>query len=473
MNQGFVANALWTAEDAAAATGGRLLGADSWIATGVSIDTRTLQPGDLFIALQAERDGHEFVADAFAKGAAAALVSEPNAGEGQGPRLIVDDTLEGLRGLARAARARSQAFCVAITGSVGKTSLKEALAAALAPSGETHHAVKSFNNHIGVPLTLARMPPHARFAVFEIGMNHRHEIAPLAALVRPHAAAITWIAPAHIENLGSLAAIADEKADIYSGLVEGGIAIVPADADHADRLIAAAQRHAGRVVLAGRKDGCDSRVVAASPGPDGSDVDLEIFRERITTHVAGPGPHVVHTALLALTATRLAGADLAAAAKALSAHGPVAGRGAAQTIQAPFGAFTLVDDAYNANPASIAAALAALSLRQPGAGGRRIAALGDMLELGDFERSYHAGLAEPIAAHGVDLAFCAGPRMRALWEALPQNKRGGYAEDADSLVPLLTQSLRAGDVVLVKGSNGSRMGRVVAALARLGAGGEG
>jgi UDP-N-acetylmuramoyl-tripeptide--D-alanyl-D-alanine ligase len=462
MLDGQIDKALWTAEDAAEAAGGRLLGADSWIATGVSIDTRTLEPGDLFVALKDQRDGHEFVRAAFEKGAAAALVSRLDAGEG--PRVLVGDVLEGLRGLARAARNRSRAIRVAVTGSVGKTSVKEALALCLGAGGATHAAAKSFNNHWGVPLTLSRMPPQSRYGVFEIGMNHKGEIAPLAALVRPHAAVITTIAPVHVEHLGSLQAIAEEKADIFTGLEEGGAALAPMDAPHADILVARAREAGARVIRFGRDAACEARLLSFVGDAEGSNAEAEILGRRIRYRVGAPGSPWANNALAALAAVAAVGGDLDAAAHALARLKPAPGRGAANVVHAAFGAFTLVDDSYNASPASMAAALATLA-RRPGR--RRIAALGDMLELGPEERAYHAGLLQNIEAAGTDLVFCAGPRMTALWEALPASRRGGYAPDADSLIPMLTSALEAGDVVLVKGSLGSRMGRVVEALARL------
>jgi UDP-N-acetylmuramoyl-tripeptide--D-alanyl-D-alanine ligase len=466
MNQGFVAKALWTAEDAAAAAHGRLIGPDSWIATGLSIDTRTLEPGDLFIALQDARDGHDFVADALSKGACAALVARV---EGDGARLVVSETLKGLRDLAAGARARSLAKIAAITGSVGKTSVKEALASCLAASGPTHFAVKSFNNHIGVPLTLARMPAHSRFGVIEIGMNHRGEIKPLAALARPHVAIVTTIAPVHIEHLGSLATIADEKADIFTGLAPDGAALIPAEAEYADRLIAMAKPNAATVVRFGRGPECEARLLQFDPGPDGSDAEADILGRVVRYRVGTPGAQWALNSLAVLTATALMGADLEAAIDVLAKLDPAQGRGQAIGVHAPFGGFTLVDDAYNASPISVAAALDTLAIRPVGPGGRRIAVLGDMLELGPDEAAYHAGLAEPINRNRIDLTFCAGPRMRHLHDALSGTQAGGYAKDADSLVSVLTPALRAGDVVLVKGSNGSKMGRVVDALKKLGA----
>jgi UDP-N-acetylmuramoyl-tripeptide--D-alanyl-D-alanine ligase len=459
---------LWLAEDAQEATGGRLIGSDSWLASGVSIDTRSLEPGDLFVALKDQRDGHEFLAQAFAAGASAALVSNPDAAAGAGPMLVVDDVLDGLRRLGVAARDRSGAVRIAVTGSVGKTSTKEAIAVCLAASGVTHAAVKSFNNHWGVPLTLSRMPADSRFGVFEMGMNHRGEIAPLAALVRPHIAIVTWIAPAHIENLGSLEAIAEEKADVYS-VEPGGAGLVPLDAPHSDILLARAKERVSRVVTFGRDARCDARLLAFDMFEDRSEAEADILGKRIAYTIGAPGAHWAGNSVAALATAALAGADLEAAAAALVRFEAPAGRSQTSRVMFERGAFTLIDDAYNANPASMEAAFKTLASRKPAAGGRRIAALGDMLELGPEEASYHAGLAAGLT-DAADLVFAAGPRMRALWDALPATQRGGYSETAEALAPVLTEALRDGDVVLVKGSNGSRMFRVVEALKRLAVG---
>ncbi|MBY0562580.1 MAG: UDP-N-acetylmuramoyl-tripeptide--D-alanyl-D-alanine ligase [Hyphomonadaceae bacterium] len=458
---------LWTAAEAVRATGGRLVNGDRWSVQGVSIDTRSLEPGDLFVALKDVRDGHDFLAQAFVSGAAAALISDESKAEGLGPALVVPDVLEGLRKLGAAARERSPAKRVGVTGSVGKTSTKEALALCLAASGATHRSVKSYNNHWGVPLTLARMPRESAFGVFEMGMNHRGEILPLTQQVRPHCALITWIAPAHIENLGSLEAIADEKGDIYSGLEPGGAALVPSEAPHADRLLAAAERNGATIVRFGRDAGCEARLLKFDMDATGSTAEAEVLGRSLRYRIGVEGAHWALNSVAALAAADCVGADVEAAAHALEHLRAFDGRGVAIIVAAPFGDFVLVDDSYNANPSSMAAAFATLAARTPGAGGRRIVALGDMLELGANERAYHAGLAEPLATAGIDLAFAAGPRMAALMEALPPERRGGYAENAESLIPIIAGSLRAGDVVLVKGSNSSRMSLVVAALKAL------
>ncbi len=458
---------LWTAQEAARATGGRLVHGDAWKAGGVSIDTRTLEPGDLFVALKDARDGHNFLAQAFVSGASAALISDEGKIDGLGPALVVPDVLEGLRKLGEAARERSNAKRVAVTGSVGKTSTKEALAVCLSATGQTHRSVKSYNNHWGVPLTLSRMPPESRFAVFEIGMNHRGEILPLTQLVRPHAALVTTIAPAHVENLGSLEAVADEKGDIYAGLEPAGAALVPNEAPHASRLIDAAERNGATLIRFGREAVCEARLLKFEMDETGSTAEAEILGRTIRYRVGVEGAHWALNSVAALAAADVVGADLDAAAHALEHLRAFDGRGVATRVEAAFGAFLLVDDSYNANPASMAAAFATLGARKPAAGGRRIAALGDMLELGADERAYHAGLATPSEQAGIDLVFAAGPRMAALMEALPPARRGGYAETADALIPVIAGSLRLGDIVLVKGSNGSKMSRVVSALARL------
>jgi UDP-N-acetylmuramoyl-tripeptide--D-alanyl-D-alanine ligase len=441
-----------------------LINGSDWRANGVSIDTRTLEPGDLFVALKDVRDGHDFLAQAFVSGAGAALISDARAADGLGPALCVPDVLEGLRKLGEAARDRSAAKRVAVTGSVGKTSTKEALAVCLSASGRTHRSVKSYNNHWGVPLTLSRMPRESQFAVFEIGMNHRGEILPLTQLVKPHAALVTTIAPAHIENLGSLEAIADEKGDIYAGLEPGGAAIVPNDAPHADRLIAAAERNGATLIRFGRGVECEARLLKFDMDELGSNAEAEILGRVIRYRVGVEGAHWALNSVAALAATDVVGGDIEAAAHALEHLRAFDGRGVATRIEAAFGAFMLVDDSYNANPASMAAAFSTLAARKPAGGGRRIVALGDMLDLGPDERAYHAGLAQPLEQAGVDLVFAAGPRMAALIEALPASRRGGYAENADALIPVIAPALRAGDIVLVKGSNGSKMRSVVAAL---------
>lgn len=456
------AHALWTSADAMAATGGRLFG-PSWTAFGIAIDTRSLVPGDLFIALKAERDGHEFVADAFAKGAAAALVTDPSAGGAAGPRLVVDDTLFGLELLGNAARRRAdKAVRVGITGSVGKTTVKEMTAAALAASGTTHAAIKSFNNHWGVPLTLARCPADVAFAVYEIGMNHGGEIARLSPQVRPHVAAITTIGPVHIEHFDHEGAIADAKAELFLGIETGGIAVVYGDNKWADRLARRAGMRADlSVVTFGSNSEFGACLTSLEPDGLGQIATATILGSSISWRIAEPGAHWAMNGLCALTLATLAGGSLSASAEALSAFGALDGRGAARALATSVGCITLVDEAYNANPTSMAGALATLGTRP---GTRRVAVLGDMLELGSAEAAYHAALADDVVAAGIDRVFCAGPRMAHLWAALPDGLRGAYAATASELALAVVAAVRDGDVIMVKGSNGSRMVQVVESL---------
>lgn len=457
-----MAEPLWTREAAVAATGGQA--PLPFVATGVSIDTRTLEPGDLFVALADVRDGHDFVAQAMARGAAAALISKPEAAAG--PALIVPDTLLALEQLGRAARDRA-ASRVAITGSVGKTTVKELTAAALAACGATHASVKSYNNHWGVPLTLARTPHNSRFGVFEIGMNHGGEIARLSPQVRPQVAAITMVAPVHIENFANVEGIADSKSEIFLGLAPGGTAVINGDNPHADRCAARAAMCDARVIRYGH-GAFDARVLQAAPDGAGQRVAYDVLGTQVALRLAEPGHHWTMNALAALTLAVLAGGDARTCAAALDGFGALEGRGAATSITVPGGAVTLFDEAYNANPASMAAAIATLGGRP--VAGRRIAALGDMLELGPDEGRYHAGVAADLDAANIDLVYCAGPRMKHLWDALPTSRKAGYAETAAELAPLVAASVKAGDAVMVKGSNGSRMRLVVEALKALGDG---
>jgi UDP-N-acetylmuramoyl-tripeptide--D-alanyl-D-alanine ligase len=448
--------ALWTARALAAATGGVF--SAPFDATGVSIDTRTLAPGDLFVALRGEHaDGHAHVADALAHGAAGALVHA----DAPGPTLRVVDTLAGLTRLGAAGRARFTGRLAAITGSVGKTTTKEMLRTALAPQGATHAAVASYNNHWGVPLTLARVPADARFCVAEIGMNQPGEIAPLAALARPHVAVITAIEKAHVGNLGGIEAIAREKATILRGLEAGGVAVLPADTPHLALLLAEAGQ--ARVITFGAAPDADVRLIEAHADADGTDLIARIGGRTLHLRLSAPGRHMAMNALAALAAAEALGTDVVAAARALAAFAPVAGRGARRMIVVPGGAATLIDESYNANTASVRAALAVLAL-QPGT--RRIAVLGDMLELGDDGPPEHAALA-PDAARAADLIFTCGSLMRDLYDKLPPARRGTHAADAEALAGIVASALRPGDVVLVKGSLGSRMKRVIAALDRV------
>jgi UDP-N-acetylmuramoyl-tripeptide--D-alanyl-D-alanine ligase len=381
--------------------------------------------------------------------------------------LIVADVLGALSDLARAARARSHAKVIAVTGSVGKTSTKEALLLALSADGETHASAASYNNHWGVPLSLARCPASAKYAVFEIGMSHAGEITPLTKLVRPHVAIVTTIAPVHLEFFGSLKKIADAKAEIFAGIEPGGAAVLNRDSRQFAQLAKAAQA-AGvtRIVSFGANAKADARLLRYSLQAEVSTVEARILGEGVTYKLGAPGKHLVLNSLAVLAAVALVGADLALAALALDNLKPASGRGVRSTLRLPGGSALLIDESYNANPASMAAAIALLGQAEVGKQGRRIAVLGDMLELGAQGPVLHRGLAAPIQAVGVDLVYCSGPLMHALWEALPSSRRGGYAETAAGLEPAVLAAIRAGDAVMVKGSLGSKMGPIVRALER-------
>ena len=461
---------LWSVEAMAQAMRAERAGALPAVATGISIDSRSIAPGEAFFAIAGEnRDGHAFVAGALAAGAGLAVIAADKraAFPAEAPVLVVPDVLAALYDLARAARARSPARVIGVTGSVGKTSTKEALRVALAADGETHASVASYNNHWGVPLSLARCPRTARYAILEIGMNHAGEIAGLTALARPHVAIVTTVEPVHLEYLGSVEAIADAKAEIFLGLEPGGAAVINRDNPQFARLRDHA-REAGvaRIVSFGEHARADARLIKSALRPDCSTVQARILGTDVTYKLGAPGRHVVHNSLAVLAAVALAGADLALGALALAQLRPAVGRGARITLATRDGAALLIDESYNANPASMRAALALLGQAEIGTHGRRIAVLGDMLELGPHGAELHRELIETVLAHGVDLVFCCGPLMRALWEALPSGRRGGYAETSALLEPQVLAAIRAGDAVMVKGSLGSRMGPIVKALER-------
>jgi UDP-N-acetylmuramoyl-tripeptide--D-alanyl-D-alanine ligase len=467
------AAALWTVDDMAAAMGAERQGALPPAISGLSIDTRTIAPGEAFFALTGDnRDGHGFVGAALAANAGLAVVAADRRAElpPDAPLLIVRDVLEALRALAAAARARTAAKVIGVTGSVGKTSTKEALRLALSKDGETHASVASYNNHWGVPLSLARCPASAQYAVLEMGMNHPGEIEPLARLARPHVAIITTIAPVHLEFFGTLAKIADAKAEIFLGLDHDGVAILNRDNSQFAHLKRRA-REAGvaRVVAFGEHAKSDARLIKYALHPDCSTVAANILGTDITYKIGAPGRHLVHNSLAVLAATALVGADLALAALALAEFAPVTGRGAVTAIELPGGTARVIDESYNANPASVAAALALLGQAPVGPRGRRIAVLGDMLELGPRGRALHRGLSAAVEANAIDLVFCCGPLMHALWQALPAGRRGGYAENAAALESQVVSAIRGGDAVMIKGSLGSRMAPIVKALHKLNA----
>jgi UDP-N-acetylmuramoyl-tripeptide--D-alanyl-D-alanine ligase len=434
---------------------------------GVSIDSRTLMPGDLFFAIRGEtHDGHDHVARAFERSAAGATVRRERAAAlaAYGPVYPVDDVLKAMERLAVASRARSKARIVAVTGSVGKTSAKEMLRVMLAACGVAHASAASYNNHWGVPLTLTRMQADADFGVFEIGMNHAGEIAPLAQMARPHVALVTTIAPVHIEHLGSIEAIADAKAEIFLGLEPGGAAVLNRGAPQYERLAKGASSRAAAVWTFGVDEACDARLIGLAETEAGSRVEARILGRVVRFNLGAPGAHMAENALGALLAAHAVGADSEACAAALAGFSPQKGRGARISLAVPDGAATIIDESYNANPASMRAALSLLGAAKPGPNGRRIAIIGDMLELGSEGAAMHAELAADLEANKVDLLFGAGPLTRALFEATPASMRGAWAERSSELTADVAAALRAGDVAMVKGSNGSRMGPLVAAL---------
>jgi UDP-N-acetylmuramoyl-tripeptide--D-alanyl-D-alanine ligase len=442
---------LWTSADAEAVTLGKA--STQFAVNGLSIDTRTIKEGDLFVALKGDnRDGHDFVSAALAAKAGAALVTHKPEGV-DGPLLTVANTQRGLEDLARAARARSNAKILAITGSAGKTTTKEILRHALNGLGRTHVSAASYNNHWGVPLSLAALPADAEYGVFEVGMNHFGEIRNLIAFVRPHVAMITTIAPAHLEFFGNCESIADAKSEIFEGLVPGGAALIPADSPYAERLAARAkQAKVGRLVRFGKSG--EAKLIAVIPDGEGMRIKADILGHAVDCYVGAPGAHIAANAVAALAAVALADGDVLNAAAGLKDFNALKGRGARFTS----GDVTVIDESYNANPASMAAALALLGA----SAGRKIAVLGDMLEMGAGD--HHAALAAPVEAADADLVFASGREMKALWDALPKNRRGAYAETSAVLLPELLKALKPGDTVLVKGSNGSKMNVIIDAL---------
>ncbi len=459
---------LWTSqamgEAIRAATNGAL--PDGVI--GLSIDSRTIQPGEAYFAIKGDvHDGHDFVAAALKAGAALAVVERAHRDKfaADASLLIVDDVLDALRDLARASRARFKGQVIAVTGSVGKTSTKEALRRMLSPQGETHASAASFNNHWGVPLSLARCPSSARFAVFEIGMNHAGEIEPLVKMVRPHISIITTVEPVHLEFFAGIEAIADAKAEIFAGIEPGGAAVLNRDNSQFARLKASAEKQGvARIVSFGSDAKSDARLLDLSLHATSSAVHANILGHDVSYKVGMPGRHIAMNSLAVLTAAALAGADLALAALAMSQVEAAAGRGVRRLLDLGSGDATLIDESYNANPASMAAAINVLGQAAIGPRGRRIAVLGDMRELGPTGPSLHGGLAEAVKANGVDLVYCCGPLMRNLWDALSAGKRGGYADNSADLESQVVSAVRAGDAIMIKGSLGSKMKVIVNAL---------
>jgi UDP-N-acetylmuramoyl-tripeptide--D-alanyl-D-alanine ligase len=449
---------LWTSAEIAAATGG--VASAEFAVTGVAFDSREVGPGDLFVAMKGEAsDGHLYLDQAFAQGAAGAIVSEPCAH----PHVLVADSFTALQMLGRASRARSGATIIGVTGSVGKTSAKEALFAALdrgAP-GAVHRSVKSYNNHTGVPLSLARMPRDARFGVFEMGMNHAGELAELTQIVRPHIAVVTAIAPAHTEFFRDESAIADAKGEIFAGLEPGGVAIVPFDSPHRDRLTAAATPHASRIVTFGIAKGADVRAIETVRLATGATfVTVQQDGRELSFTMAQPGMHWISNALAVIACVEAAGADLGLAGLALAELGGLQGRGARFMTTLADGQALVIDESYNANPASMRATLAVLA-KEPG---RHVALLGEMRELGAASADYHAGLAEPIVAANVEMALLVGEAMAPLAQALEGKVETVHVGDAAAALTSLRTILAPGDAVLIKGSNGVGLARVVTSL---------
>ncbi len=456
---------LWTAADAGRATGGRIGG--DWSITGIASDSRCVQRGDLFVALKGPSfDGHDFVAEALDRGAAAALVTHRPAGVSEdAPVLCVDDTLVALGRLASAARERSGARVVAITGSVGKTGAKEALGRVLSAQAPTFASPASFNNQFGVPLSLAALPPEARYGVFELGMNHPGEIAPLARMVRPDVALITTVEAVHTEHFPSVGAIADAKAEIFEGMGEAGVAVLNRNNALCQRLSAAARAHGvRRIVYFGNHPHAAVRLIDAELAAESSSVAASVEGETISYHLRAPGRHWVTLSLGVLAAVLAAGADVGRAAASLGEVTPLPGRGARHRVVLDGEDFTLIDESYNANPISMRAAIEVLGASVPRSGGRRIAVLGDMLELGSESAERHAELSEALINAGVDLVFTVGPNMACLRDAVPAAMRGGHAARSDDIVSPVVAAVVVGDVVMVKGSLGSRMAPIVAAL---------
>ncbi len=453
---------LWTAAEAAAATNGRPAG--EWCVSGVSIDSRHVAPGDLFIALAGPKfDGHDFVADALAKGAAAAVVARqpPNVLEGA-PLLLVHDTMTALENLGRAARRRSTAAIAAVTGSVGKTGTKEALRRALARQGSCFASAGSLNNQWGVPLSLARLPRDTKYGVFELGMNHAGEIDALSRMVRPQVALITTVEPAHLGFFPSVEAIADAKAEIFNGMEPGGTAVLNRDNPHFDRLAAAARARGGtRIIAFGSHGDAAVRLIACHLHATASAVTAAVMGEVYDYCIASPGRHWVMNSLAVLGVVKALGGDICTAARAMATLEPLEGRGRRHHLALPGGEAELIDESYNASPASMRAAFAVLAKAMPGPAGRRIAVLGDMLELGPEAPRLHAELAEPLIEAGIDQVFTVGQEMRRLHEALPKQQRGEHAASATEMAGIIAGQLRPGDVVTIKGSFGSQMGVVV------------
>jgi UDP-N-acetylmuramoyl-tripeptide--D-alanyl-D-alanine ligase len=459
---------LWTSGAMVQAMRAEINGALPEAVTGLSIDSRTIAYGDAYFAIKGDvHDGHDFVTAALKAGAALAVVESAQRDKfaADAPLLVVDDVLAALVELGIASRARLNAPVIAITGSVGKTSTKEALRRVLGAQGETHASAASFNNHWGVPLSLARCPANVRFAIFEIGMNHAGEIETLVKMVRPQVAVITTVEPVHLEFFAGIEAIADAKAEIFEGVEAGGAVVLNRDNSQFARLQKQARKlNISRIVSFGADAKSDARLIDLALHPDRSAVHASILGHDVTYKLGMPGRHMAMNSLAVLAAASLAGADLALAALSLSQIEPAVGRGARRVIEVGNGEATLIDESYNANPASMAAALNVLGSAAVGPHGRRIAVLGDMLELGPTSPALHLGLNDAVKANHIDLVYCCGPLMHNLWDALSTGKRGGYAGNSADLAAQAISAIRAGDAIMIKGSLGSKMKTIVTAL---------
>jgi len=458
---------LWTIDELRAATGGTVVGDVSQKLTGVEIDSRNVGDGDIFIAIKGDvQDGHKYVRQALEAGAGIAIVSKPDDEmRAAGPLLVVDDTLRAMEQIGMASRARSAAKIIAVTGSVGKTTTKDALAVGLAACGKTHASVASFNNHWGVPLTLARMPRDTQYAVFEIGMNHAGEISTLVKMVRPQIAIITAIAESHLGHFASIDEIADAKAEIFEGMGAGGSAIINQDSQFFEILKNKAQiAGVDHIVGFGKDVASDVQLLDMVLHEDYSKVSAKVMDEDITFRLGSPGAHVVMNCLAVLAAIKLADVDMTQAVKALATLSPPKGRGVRYQLMARDGAFLVIDESYNANPASMRAALAMLAGAKPAPGGRKIAVLGDMLELGENAQSLHEGLSEPIEKAQVDKVYACGTMMESLWKQLPATRQALWKPTSAELEVSLLDEIRAGDVIMIKGSLGSKMGPLLDAI---------
>ena len=454
---------LWTAHDIAAATGGRIEGGD-FTASGLTYNSREIGPGELFLALKGARDGHEFADSAFAAGATGALVEHAV----KGPCVIVPDTLHGLEAMGAFARDRTPARRGAVTGSVGKTSVTQAIKAGLDLAGPAHASIKSYNNHIGVPLTLARMPQTTQRAVFEIGMNAPDEIAPLSKQVRPHAACVTTVGPVHIEAFADgEAGVAREKASIFEGLAPGGLAVINGDIRWVDTLKAAALAVDAEIATFGSAAGHEARLIDFAPFEGGARVTADLRGRALDFTLKQSGFHWGLNSLAVILMLEALDVPVETALQALGQFQPLKGRGETHKVAIPGGAFTLIDESYNATPLSMTAGFRSLGARPIAQGGRRVVVLTDMLELGDQSEALHAGLAQAIDAAGLDLVHAAGPEMRHLYDALPPARRGVWAERAVDLAAQAADLVGPNDIVMVKGSNGSKASLVAAALAGL------